>query len=486
MLQIIQQRMQQKDREDGVALLTLIGVSVIIFIMMATITTSTTLSVFSTNMQLSQEQARHNAESAIELAEKSYESSITYQGFNEEFNKDTRDLCQGYSNSHYSFTFYRVTNNTEKPPTSVDAPGVLANECAHPDDKWYMIKATGYGNNNAESELVRTYKKFDYDNKMYLSNNVISADTLQINGDNVQIDAAQGITMMPSINAMSSVECSNGSTGQNRIAAHIHAKNIAAQSADCVFEGDIITEENTSTELNHQGDICVENDASHDASHLSYDGIHCVEGPTSILTLTRHFAINLFEQYKPDNVEVKTFASCGELNQDNAQALRAAIERKPGYNQPSHYVVDVRNCDTADTSLSGNTYTVYSDIILLVNPNSQLRDITIQNEHHTGTLSIYGIQNTGAVANTAMILRNVQYVGGAAGAISSMTQESLEIHNSTINGWVHNGVIGSSVILSGDTQVNMYPVSVMMKNAKYSTEQLYDEYTYHTPSVRVH
>lgn len=475
LLEKLQKRIDN-DEESGVALITLIGVSLLVFLVMATITTSTTLSVFSTNMQISQQQARNNAESALDIAEASYESAITYIGYNEDIGYDTRDFCQSEQQlENASFRIYSSSANDM--PTSTDAPG-LQPGCPTPGDNWYLIEGKGQGNNNTESTLTRTYKNLDYDRQFYSGNNVISAKTVVVSSTqqhNITVQNAPGIHTQPTIHAFSHINCMlhrsytahfnagvviHENTGTARSNCHIHGDHMAKNSNNFTVHGDkcVASEQRTDGNQFSEQDSC-----NSDVPSITYDILENLDNPThNVITLPRDRDID---------------------EDDLADDLRNVVT---GSND---VIIDARNVSTSRLNrlLNGATYDVSSDIVMMLNRGTySLEDTTISSADY-GSLSFV----SGHSMRTTIKMTNVHYTGNASGAFVNNTSGTVTMKNSTINGWIsvpNNGLHfqGSE----GDNTLNFYPVGLPLSEDSSTKEALDTVYNsadmlYSTPSVRV-
>lgn len=460
-------RLAQRKDEDGVALITLIGVTLITFILMATITTSTTLSVFSTNMQLSQQQARANAESGLQFAEQLYTNGNTYNGRNSD-GRDTRDFCDPawkFEDEDYNFTFEfkRVISDTI--PANSTANNVRdgcpltsherSNGTKVAADNYLMVVATGKGNNNTTSTVMRVYENIDYESRFIPENTVINAESVNLReAGNIHIGQASGVTTQPAIQT-SNLLCENSGNTPHQINAHIAADGNVKFNSNCVVSGDVLASSiDTRTLVN--GDTCARNSATNTVSHLA-------DSPSNCLSIGER---NIEYSIPSSVTGYDSVAVNGGANNSVELIEEATTPR----------IVDARAfSEPSANRLSNQTITVNTDVVFIVKSGIVIDNLTVKAGKNGGSLSFL-IDDSNSATNE---FNAVTYEDGATGAINvDRNGGGLILRNSSLKGWVSVGN-SQSVDIRGTTSLEYYPVGLPVSGS-------YDmNGAYYMPTVRV-
>lgn len=236
----IRTRMKQHKDETGGGLITVVGVSLVVTVVVGTVLTSAAVSTQFTYSITNQQQADNASEAGIQQA-------VSAISIGECSDTVTDDL--------FDYTVY--TSDADAQPTSVEDATVRVG-CPTDDDKWVLVESVGKGANDAMSTLTGV---FDVST---------GSDTLAhaITAKNVDLRTAGKMNIAPGVEKNQATIYSDNTpecATTNPIDATLYINNTDIKKFNnCLINGDVKAKDNILVEPSStiNGDVCSLKDAT--------------------------------------------------------------------------------------------------------------------------------------------------------------------------------------------------------------------------------
>lgn len=480
------ERIRRRKDERGVALLTVVAASLVLFAVVATILTSTSMTVLSSSLELSQDQARERAETAADIGAELFaskqggytEDDFTFApscaGISErcievpaghEYDWDDSvfycraeavELNDGDLERGRKASFYQIfASDSDTPPAHYTE---ASPRCPTTGDKWFLVRGVGYGKNGAATEVSRTYQYFDQEGYAP-ANTVAVAGNMRLHSS-VDIFSNPGSKILPNV-----VETGDGGTGlrcdnNSTVEANLFSETeIVYGNGNCRGLGNAVSGVEVNLSANTErtvGYACAPIRTIHSninaaptPQHLGDCGDFKNEYP------------GYAPQPDPDNYWVLGTDSCN-VHLASKTAFASFLE---GRNAGNKGVLHFGNCTAAQLGVLDTTTEVTAEIgteiSLIFNKEVNWKNMTFTKKQgvNSAAVNIISTATTGT-SNIVIRLGDVRYKDGVMGAVVSSAQNRrIELNAGTeLNGWTAAGR-GTNSSTSDSSYVRFYPNS---------------------------